>query len=435
MLRRAAASFVLATLLTSFGYSQGLVYFFNTSSTLILTNGSGPVQGPGNYYFGLFIAEPGATDPSQFVFTGIYATNLSAAGRINGGSAVVPNWLPGQIKSYQVRGWSANLGHDWEKVKDALIAYFPFGFYGSSAIAQGTAGGFDGTNTLPTLFLFGAAGGLGGFSLNQFGMEPMSARLLSRPPDQTVRQWQDVSMGVSVTGLPPIYYTWYFNGQVIPGATVNPLVIPRVQLTNAGTYSVAVTNPYGGMKSAATLTVIPSDEPPYIVAQPQSQSVDAGSNVTLRVQAGGALPLFYQWRFENAELTGENSKELTLVNVQMSHAGSYAVVITNTGGAITSAVANVIVRPPPGHGLVQFLNSAGTLTVTNASTVGGTSGPTAPIPNLYYFGLFLGPPGMTNQAEFTFSGAYATNQAFAGGFPQAEPLNSQTGSREPVVLC
>lgn len=79
--------------------------------------------------------------------------------------------------------------------------------------------------------------------------------------------------------------------------------------------------------------------PPTIAAQPQSQSVGAGQSATFNVTANGSPPLGYQWRFNGANLGGAVGSGYTRSNVQTAHAGSYSVVVTNSAGAVTSAVA------------------------------------------------------------------------------------------------
>src|SRR6185436_3705281 len=77
--------------------AQGTVDFGNSLSSLISTNSSpggpptGLISGPvGSYYFALFSAPVGATDPAQFVFVGAYATNVTIAGGLRGGFPSIP---------------------------------------------------------------------------------------------------------------------------------------------------------------------------------------------------------------------------------------------------------------------------------------------------------------------------------------------------------
>ena len=47
---------------------------------------------------------------------------------------------------------------------------------------------------------------------------------------------------VAATGLGPLSYQWQFNGTTISGATNTNLTLNNVQPTNAGSYTVVVTN-------------------------------------------------------------------------------------------------------------------------------------------------------------------------------------------------
>jgi hypothetical protein len=84
-----------------------------------------------------------------------------------------------------------------------------------------------------------------------------------------------------------------------------------------------------------------------ITAQPQSQSVVAGSNAVFTAAAAGAAPLNYQWQFNGGAIAGATNTSLTLVSVQSVNAGSYTVVVTNSAASATSAVAVLTVLVPP----------------------------------------------------------------------------------------
>ena len=65
------------------------------------------------------------------------------------------------------------------------------------------------------------------------------------------------------------------------------------------------------------------------------------------VAVSGAEPLSYQWNFNGTNITGATDTTLTLANVQLSQAGSYAVLVTNSYGLILSsnAVLTVLAFP------------------------------------------------------------------------------------------
>src|SRR5205085_1298102 len=84
-----------------------------------------------------------------------------------------------------------------------------------------------------------------------------------------------------------------------------------------------------------------------ITASPQSQTVIAGTNTLFTVTATGLAPLSYQWQLNGGIIGGATGTNLTLNNVQFADTGNYTVVVTNSGGAITSAVATLSVWVPP----------------------------------------------------------------------------------------
>ncbi len=87
--------------------------------------------------------------------------------------------------------------------------------------------------------------------------------------------------------------------------------------------------------------------PPSIVAQPQSQTVGVGSNVTFSVAANGTAPLSYQWRLGGTNLAGATGSALALANVQPANAGNYSVRVTNAFGVIISSNALLTITSPP----------------------------------------------------------------------------------------
>jgi Immunoglobulin domain len=87
--------------------------------------------------------------------------------------------------------------------------------------------------------------------------------------------------------------------------------------------------------------------PPYLTAQPQAQTVTQGNNATFNVTAGGTATLSYQWRCNGTNLAGASASAYTVTNALPPDAGSYTVVVTNSVGSVTSAVASLTVNVPP----------------------------------------------------------------------------------------
>jgi len=81
--------------------------------------------------------------------------------------------------------------------------------------------------------------------------------IISQPTNQTVVINHIAIFGVTVVGTTPYSYQWSFNGTNIVGATNSIYTLSNVQFTNAGLYSVLVTNTLGSAQSSnALLTVL-----------------------------------------------------------------------------------------------------------------------------------------------------------------------------------
>lgn len=85
--------------------------------------------------------------------------------------------------------------------------------------------------------------------------------------------------------------------------------------------------------------------PPFILTQPNGQTIIAGQSATFTVAIAGWLQAAgYQWQFNGANMTGMTNSSLTIPNAQWNQAGNYAVVITNAYGLVNSANAILVVQ-------------------------------------------------------------------------------------------
>ena len=174
-----------------------------------------------------------------------------------------------------------------------------------------------------------------------FGVAP-TVNIL--PPNLTVLAGSNAVFSANALGLPPLAYQWQNNQGVIAGATAPILPFFNIQPTNAGTYSVVVSNAYGSVTSAvATVTVVGA---PIITNQPTAlTAVTSGHSASFAVAAYGWPALAYQWQLDGANLQGATTSMLTLPNAFSANAGIYTVVITNVYGSVTSSPARLTVLP------------------------------------------------------------------------------------------
>lgn len=163
------------------------------------------------------------------------------------------------------------------------------------------------------------------------------ADFLQASASQTVPAGGTLQLQVQYVANPPGLAQWWLNGLPIPGATNGSLVFPDAQAWMNGNYNLTVSNAYG-IASSPVMSVTVVSQPPTIVTQPSLPGpVPDGSAVSLTVVASGSEPLNYQWFFNQALLPGRTSPSLSLAPVSSSNAGSYAVVISNGFGSVTSA--------------------------------------------------------------------------------------------------
>ena len=197
--------------------------------------------------------------------------------------------------------------------------------------------------------------------------------ITNQPASLTNNVGNNATFSVTHGGTAPFKYQWYYNtNSPLLNQTNIMLTLTNLQLTNAGTYSVAITNSAGSSNSSfAQLTVW---QPPIITNQPVSLTNMAGGNATFNVVAGGVPALAYQWSFNtNTALLNATNTSLTLTNVRAGQAGTYSVTITNAGGVTNSIFATLVVTNPPPPPLTAPVRSGGSFQFTFTPVVGLTN--------------------------------------------------------------
>ncbi len=177
------------------------------------------------------------------------------------------------------------------------------------------------------------------FDLALSGMRPDAPVILTSPSSIALARGQTAQFTVVATGTEPLAYQWYRNAlTALADATNSTLVLPNVQPTDEGSYSVVVTNAAGSARSqAAILTIL---DAPVIETQPRTLAVIAGDSAAFTVTAAGAPPLSYQWFYNtNIVLPSATNATLILDAVTTAQAGTYSVTISNRVGSTSSQFA------------------------------------------------------------------------------------------------
>jgi hypothetical protein len=238
----------------------------------------------------------------------------------------------------------------------------------SASISSGSK--FPIGTTTVTLTATDAAGNTatGSFTVTVQTAAPV---IITQPVSQTVVLGHSVTLTVGATGFPAPTYQWKFWGQIIPGATSASYTIPAAQSSDAGSYTVAVTNMAGSaVSSFVNLQVV---VPATITTQPASVTINTEGEVVFQVIATGSGVISYQWYRDGVPITGAVYSTYTLDPAQYIHAGSYYVVVSNPYGAVTSATAVLTVNVKPTitaqpQGQVVAVGSSVTFAVGTAGT-------------------------------------------------------------------
>ena len=170
-------------------------------------------------------------------------------------------------------------------------------------------------------------------------------KAVTNPPSfQVTPTNQSVCPGASVTfcatnlvGIGPFGYQWRKAGNSLSGQTNSCLTLSNVTNSDAGTYSLVITNAAGGTTNTATLTVWTNVS---ILTPPANTNACPGGTASFCVTASGT-GLNYQW-YLGPNLLGTASC-LTLTNVNSTNAGSYCVVVSGTCGPTITNCANLTI--------------------------------------------------------------------------------------------
>ena len=195
--------------------------------------------------------------------------------------------------------------------------------------------------------------------------------VLSQPSNQTAIEGQPANFEVTARGS-SLTYQWYRDGEVIVGANEAVHALPSVTATdNLATFDVVVANSVNSVRSdLATLSVTLAA--PQITQPPTAISVVEGASATFAVVASGST-VAYQWQRDGVDIPDATSASYVVpVSTFADNGASFAVVVTNTGGTVTSAsavltvthAAPLIVTQP----LAQNVAEAEALTLTVGAT-------------------------------------------------------------------
>jgi hypothetical protein len=177
---------------------------------------------------------------------------------------------------------------------------------------------------------------------------------VKQPLSATLPVSLDVDRGQSVTLVPTVLpdqgsnyeYVWFRNGTELPGATADQYRISPVNASDAGSYTVKVTN-----TDRETVTSNPMELRvrllPQIIVPPASLTV--GGEVTsasFAVVVSSTLSVSYKWTKDGADLK-QNSPYLKLTGLTQTGTSKITVTATDAHGSVSAtATLNVLPNAP-----------------------------------------------------------------------------------------
>jgi len=231
--------------------------------------------------------------------------------------------------------------------------------------------------------------------------------------DRTALPGASIQWMAAATGTRPLSYQWKLDGVDLPAATNAVLTLTNLQPSQAGLYSVVVSNAVAAVTSpSARLTLVPL----LLAMIPQSQNTFLGANVSFSVTAQGPGPFAYQWHFKGTDLPAATNSTLMLNGVQSRQAGAYSVTVRNGFGAVISPDALLTLSPL----LIATLpQSRYTFKGATVAFSVGVQGASPLVYTLHFTGADL--PGATNSVlvlndvQINQTGAYSVTVTNAYG--------------------
>lgn len=187
--------------------------------------------------------------------------------------------------------------------------------------------------------------GAQGKDLTTVVSQPELPTIRTRPLEQTVLAGNAVSLKVLPAGSSPFTYIWRRDTVQLTNATGAILTLENVQDSDAGSYTVEITNAVGRVTSDPVSVNVDSSQAPELTESPVPAAAPVGGAVSFSSKARGVTPLTYQWFKDGATISGATNATLTLNRTVAADAGSYTVQVTagNKLSTTSSAAALTLV--------------------------------------------------------------------------------------------
>jgi hypothetical protein len=179
-----------------------------------------------------------------------------------------------------------------------------------------------------------------------YPLPPVPPTISMQPVSQSNLVGNSALFSVGYTGDSPFTLQWYKDNVAIQGQTNSSFSIGSISESDAGSYTIKITNAGGSITSNAAILTVIVPVAPTIITQPENKNVEVGGSTSLSVQAEGTQPLVYEWSKDGVALQTSMGNMLPIMNAQISNEGIYSVKVTNIAGSATSNDVTVTVTTP-----------------------------------------------------------------------------------------
>ncbi|RSL16017.1 DNA-binding beta-propeller fold protein YncE [Edaphobacter aggregans] len=184
-------------------------------------------------------------------------------------------------------------------------------------------------------------------------MPSIPPAITTQPSGQQIPYGGTATAAIQATGTAPLTYQWY-QGQSgdtsdpVQGATGSSFTTPVLIATTS--YWVRVTNIVTNQDSTALTVTVSPPLAPTITTQPVAPVIAIGGTATLTVQAGGTLPLSYQW-FQgtsgDTSMPQQGATGPSFTTPPLNANTSYWVQVSNVASNVNSIAVTISVSPVP----------------------------------------------------------------------------------------
>jgi hypothetical protein len=160
-----------------------------------------------------------------------------------------------------------------------------------------------------------------------------SPSLSVQPVSQTLSIGSPLTLATTANGAPPLGYQWRLNGNNLPGANSSSYALSSFQQTNAGGYTLVVTNSYGSVTSLTATAVMATGTPVTIGASVSpgttagyivgTGSYSTGQNVILTAVPNSCYS-FVNWMDSNGSIVSTSPSLAFVASVNRTLTANFA---------------------------------------------------------------------------------------------------------------